>query len=167
MPTWIAAAIAVVILGGGGWYAASHVHRSAPVTDAAPAAEAEGSFTGSLRALVARGGNYACTMHTDSGNTPTDGTIYVSGEHIRGDFTSTVPQIGNVDTHMIADGDTLYLWNSLMPKGIKSSEVAETDGSDSDGVNMDQSYTYDCKAWVADESKFVVPTDITFTAPSA
>lgn len=172
MPTTIIAAIAaVIILAGGGWYASTHSHGSAPAPTAGTAAtttEAEGAFTGSIRALAARGGSYACTMHTDSGNVPTDGTIYVSGEHIRGDFSSATPQIGKVDTHLIADGTTVYLWNSLVAQGIKSDEVTE-DASSSNGTALDvnHSYTYDCAAWGADPSKFIVPTTITFAAPGA
>lgn len=174
MPTWIIGAIvAIVILGGGGWYATTHTHETAAPAagTSTSAAETDGSFTGSLRALAARGGSYVCTMHTDSGNVPTDGTIYVSGENIRGDFSSNAPQIGTVDTHMIADGTTLYLWNSLLPQGIKSTEMTEetTDASSGNGTTLDvnRSYTYDCKAWSADASMFVVPADITFTAPAA
>jgi hypothetical protein len=173
MPTWIIGTIAgLIIIGGGGWYAASHSHPQgsapAPAADSTAAtAEAEGTFTGSLRELGARGGDYTCTMHTDSGNVPTDGTLYVSGENIRGDFASNYPQMGNVETHLIADGATLYLWSSLLAHGIKTDEMTESDTSADGSIDANRSYTYDCKAWSADASKFVLPTDITFAASGA
>jgi hypothetical protein len=133
-------------------------------------ADQAGTFTGSVADLSARGGDWKCTVEdkasTPAGQTPSSGTVYVSGRRVRADFTTTVQGYGAVDSHLIADGTDTYSWSSMMAQGVKtamppagSDEDATTSGGDD---SAGQRYTYQCAPAQADASLFVPPSSVTF-----
>jgi hypothetical protein len=124
-----------------------------------------GDFSGSMEELVARGGNYRCTFSHQSDTDDSSGTIYISGSSIRGDFVSLIQRI-NVESHMIQSGGYIYTWSSTMPTGfkLKVATTTEAGGTAIPGQysDVDQTYSYDCESWSPDNSKFSIPSTITF-----
>lgn len=170
---------AAVVIGGGAYFLA---RSSSPSTAENPAAlntdiEADtntsaeaGEFEGSIVKLVARGGEWKCTVDSSSstgaGQASASGVVYVSGEKIKADFDVTVPSLGAMKAYMIADGEYVYSWSSMMPQGVKmeqadswSGEGAATSGR---VVDVNSSYSYDCEPADADASLFVPPANVTF-----
>lgn len=168
----IAGIVALGILAGGAYYFMNGSSTGADVTGDAPKGGAEaGAFKGSMAALMERGGNWKCTVdssaNTGAGTALSSGVVYVSGNKVRADFTSTVQGFGNVESHMIADGESVYSWSSMMPQGFKLPQTqmtgeggTETSGS---GFDANQSYAYDCQPSSAQASLFTAPANITFT----
>lgn len=126
----------------------------------------------SLKELISKGIAQSCTYS----NEVSSGTVYVSGEKVRGDFNTTID--GKITkSHMIVEGNTSYLWSDGQASGIKmtfdasatpSAEGATTPVGFDAGANMN----YKCGAWIVDSSVFTLPTDVKFmtfetTAPGA
>lgn len=125
----------------------------------------EGSFSGSLFDLGARGGTYRCTFSHSSEVGTSNGTVYISGERIRGDFES-VAQGFAIESHMLALSGTIYSWSPLAPTGVKlpRNDVEGEGGAAMSGdyADLQQAYAYDCEAWSVDESVFEIPSSVTF-----
>lgn len=163
--------IALVVVAGGAWYvmqgtaeAPSQEMASESRTDGATAHESQ-IFSGSMQDLMTRSGSWQCDVSVTAEGITTSGTTYVSGGKIRADFTSNVPQVGNIESHMIMRDNTAYTWSNMMNRGfkfpIKGNEV-EPEVSAEMAAQVNQNYDYNCKAWSADENKFALPTGITF-----
>lgn len=159
---------AIAVIGGGGYYVMNMSESAEGGDSNAESAEA-GAFQGSMTALMERGGNWKCTVDaeasTGAGQAVSSGVVYVSGDKVRADFTSTVEGYGNVDSHMIADGTNVYTWTSMMAQGIKTRMTAMGSGgaqTSGQGFDANQSYSYDCDMTTADASLFVVPKSVTF-----
>lgn len=120
----------------------------------------------SLAELVARSGSWRCAVDSTTAQTVSAGVTYVSGGKVRADFTTTVPNYGSVETHMIADGRDVYTWSSLMSQGMRTPMVTPqaTQGAapSGQGVSANTKYAYTCEPWNADAALFTVPTNITF-----
>lgn len=166
----IAGIVALVAIGGGAYYFMNTSSGTMDTSETGDASAQEGAFEGSFMALAKRGGNWKCTVDaqasTGAGSAVSSGVVYVSGEKVRADFTSTVQGFGNVDSHMIADGVNVYTWTSMMPQGFKTKMTAmESGGTETSGQGFDanQSYGYDCERTSADASLFAVPSTVTFT----
>lgn len=174
--TGVAVAVAVV---GGGYFLFTHSAAEKGGADdprtggegaaASMANEKGGAFTGSIRELSARGGDWKCTVDASSdtsvGQAVSSGVVYVSGRKVRGDFTTSVPQLGNVESHLIADGTDVYAWSSVLPQGIKTAMTAEESGSGPTSgqvFDTNHQYSYDCQPAAADASLFAPPSSVTF-----
>lgn len=136
------------------------------VTDTPLPAEQEvGTFEGSAKDLMTRGGDHKCTFTQDVENSKTTGTIYISGMKMRGDFSSAVNAGGstmNVDSHMISDGTSIWTWSSVVPTGFKM-KIDQSAGSSVDkGFDANTKLEYTCVAWTPDQSQFVLPSTVTF-----
>lgn len=186
MTNWIiGAVIAAVVVVGGGLYlmnagslsmtedaasgtmlAGEDVSENGMVGGDAVAPKATtGAFTGSFFDLATRGGNYKCDVQSSGTTANTMGSVYVSGTNLRGDFTSLTSG-KTVESHMIKNGDTMYVWGAGMSQGImmkatemESNSSGATQGS---GVSGTQSYNWNCAATGVDASTFVKPSDIEF-----
>jgi hypothetical protein len=129
--------------------------------------ETENKWSGDIYDLSKRGGDHVCTFSHSSEVALSTGTVYVSGEKIRGDFISNT-KIGvdmKIESHMISDGDFVYSWSSMAPTGFKAKviEGGSSSAPESVGFNYNQKFEYDCNAWNVDSEKFVVPSDVKFT----
>lgn len=143
---------------------------SAATGEATPSTEAgEGVFSGNIFDLSKRGGDYECTV-TMEGEYATNGHVYVSGSDIRGDFSSEVPAMGSVEVSLLANDESVYTWNSFAPNGYVSPRADEEAGQDnapeSGAASLDygQALSYDCKKWKRDDSVFVLPEGVSFSA---
>jgi len=121
-----------------------------------------------LAKLMENGGNYECTFSHSTEIGESTGTVYISGKKIRGDFISKVtmagvPNIGDIKTFMISDGESVYTWSSMSAEGYKVPQAEQDKTSQSDAsVPTNQELDYKCTAWQVDNSKFSLPTSITF-----
>jgi len=120
----------------------------------------EGSFSGSLLELANRGGNYRCTFTHDSDVALSQGEVFIAGDKIRGDFKSSTQGI-SVESHMIVRDGFIYTWSPITPNGFKIPQAATQGDGDASASgqysDFQQAYSYDCKAWTVDESKFTLP----------
>ena len=124
---------------------------------------------GTIAGIVAGGGSWTCTISRVTGEDRMQGTIHVGGGKMRGDFTSQTAK-GPIDSHMISDGTTIYVWTSARPQGIKmaipaASNAAPAGNSQANLYNQNVDYT--CAPWTVDAAEFVLPTGIAFTDLSA
>ena len=103
-----------------------------------------------------------CSFSDASGVT---GTVYSANGSMRGDFTSTVNGKA-MTSHSIAEDTTSFVWTDGMNQGIKTTinGIAPSGNNDSpSSVNMNQKHDYICKSWIADDSKFSLPSEIKFS----
>ena len=168
---WGIGAVIAILIAIGLWMTMKNTPAAAGENAPRTQASAEKS-SGSLAALVARGATVQCSVDQTNGGETTKGTVFVSGKKVRGDFQSTIPKVGPVESHMISDGEYVYVWSTMMPRGIKMKASAATPqdipGKTAPTQNpYSQNYDYNCTAWGADASKFDLPAGVTFNDMSA
>lgn len=117
--------------------------------------------TGTVASLMARGGSFQCTASLTVQNSSSQGTAYISGEKIRGDFTSRAGGMTIASHFIIADGYS-YSWSDAAPQGFKVKVDGSSSSQSSQGVTTNADVSYDCTPWTVDQSKFTVPSGITF-----
>lgn len=166
--------IGLIVVLGGAWYVASM--PKTPTQTETPDANTENmnsdvpstetaQFKGSMQGLLARGGSWQCDVSSTVDGIISTGTTYVAGGMMRADFTSNIPQVGEMETHMIMRENTAYTWTSMMNMGLKfpiSEAEGEAEVSAEVAAQVNQEYDYSCKAWPTDESKFALPEGIAF-----
>jgi hypothetical protein len=125
----------------------------------------------SLADIVKEGRNYSCNFTKDDGKgTMTTGTMYIEGQgkNVRGDFTVTKAEKTS-ESHLIRTGDTMYIWTSVMPKGMKmtlSAEDTSLFGKNADpnmGMSDTEPMDFSCEGWSVDDDVFTPPSDVTFS----
>lgn len=127
----------------------------------------------SLKDLLSSGVAQKCTYSTTDEKGTSEGTTYVSGGKMRGDFTSVIT--GKTEkTHMITDGKTNYIWVDGEKTGLKTVvepssapnptdvPVTQTETANG-GVDINKPADYKCSTWIADGSLFSPPADVKFT----
>ncbi len=167
-PITIVIIIAVVlIIGAGGYYVAKKASKPA-ATDTSVQGDINATTTasvqvsrGSLRSLWALGKDLTCTITVATTSVTTTGTVYLSGETMRGDFVVTSQSTGTTDSHMIKTGNTIYAWSGTQGAKIDVSKFEGKAASQSN-INLDQQVDYKCSNWVKDATKFTLPTGVTF-----
>src|SRR5690606_31734166 len=84
-----------------------------------------------LSELTKRGGDYMCNVSHQTQVGTSNGTVYITGPKIRGDFTSSVEVPGlvsmDVTSHMISDGEFIHTWTSLSNEGYKNAVSSKTE----------------------------------------
>lgn len=129
-----------------------------PTDQSAATAESQPSES-SLRALIASGALQKCTFSSDMQNATSEGTVYIAGGKVRGDFTATGG--GQTQTgHFIMADNTTYVWADGMSQGFKTSLGTS---SAQQQIDPDAPGNYNCEAWVPDQTLFALPATITFT----
>ena len=162
--------VLILLLGVGGYLM---LNKNAPSTSTQNTQQTtkdktqSGQTTKSLLDLVKMGQNLRCTYKTTIANGSTEGTVYISGQNVRADFTVNVSGQEPAQTSMIRKGDTTYVWGSTMPdKGIKmttSLDKMSEDKQTSQYVDPNQKINYSCSPWNVDSTLFTVPNNIEFT----
>lgn len=115
------------------------------------------------------GGTYQCRVQQYAGDTDTQGTVYLHGGLIRGEYRTQAKGMDIDSTVVVRDGYA-YAWSSAVAgTGFKSKinldaqgNVESEQSAGSYSFNAEQIGDYDCQPWTADSSKFDVPSDITF-----
>ncbi|MDR3558264.1 MAG: hypothetical protein P4L61_01905 [Candidatus Pacebacteria bacterium] len=122
--------------------------------------------------LIASGATETCTFSIPATATSSSmsGSVYMSSENMRGDFTTT-SQAGKVsNSHMIISNGTVYLWSDALGKGIKlpwSIAASSTSMSARAGINVNQPADYSCQNIAPAASEYTLPANISFTDISA
>lgn len=125
---------------------------------------------GTIAGIVAHGGSLTCTI-AHAGKEQTQGTIYVGGGKVRGDFTAQGSK-GPIESHMLSDGTTMYVWSSARPQGIKMAMPAGGKPpvgppGNSQAQLYNDTVDYSCSPWSVDATKFVLPQNVSFMDVSA
>ncbi len=161
--------IIILLLAGGGGYMLLHKstgnsQKTANQTNLQPTKTPQQTAE-SLLDLVKMGKNLRCTFKTEVANGATAGTVYVSGQNIRADFSVTSG--GNTQqTSMIKEGNTSYIWGGTLSTGVKmtvSLEQLAQNKQASQYVDPNQKVNYSCSPWNVDPSLFTLPTNVKFT----
>ena len=126
--------------------------------------QGESQTKGSIKNLLAAGKNQTCTIKYPAGEQMGEGTVYVSGKNLRGDFAMT--SAGKTfDSHMIQDETYMYSWSSLSPQGVKM-KIAELEkvqaSPTTESVDLNQEVDVNCSSWSVDSGKFTPPADVNF-----
>lgn len=178
----------LVVLGGGGFvlWQLFTVDVPTPATDGPPSSATPTeqvstasesvplSGTGTLAKLLERGRALECSIEytpDEAGAVAVDGTYFVSGERMRGDFLTTTAEGEEYLASMIKDGDTLYTWSEIdgetygMRIDMRELPDAEAEQPDTrEPVPLDAQVTYDCTPWGnVDPTVFVPPDDVVFS----
>lgn len=164
--------IALVVVGGGAWYlmqgtveAPTQDANGAQMNEVPAAAPDEQKFSGSMQELMARGGSWTCDVSSTAGGVNSSGTTYSANGMVRSDFTSSIPQVGNIESHIIVRDGFAYTWTSMMNQGFKF-PIGEAEGeaevSAEVAAQVNQDYNFSCTPWVVDESVFTLPSTIAF-----
>ncbi len=130
-------------------------------------ADINSDVNGSIFDIVKLGKDITCT-YTDTA-TKLAGTIYVSGQKVRSDFTTTV-QGRSLEAHTYMDGEWAYMWSPILTQGTKmnvtdlKSTATATDAETKMAKDkLNQNFVYHCQPWTVDQTMFDLPKDITFT----
>lgn len=167
--------ISILIIGavGAGGYAIAKSHKGMPSSQEAGtsvAVKSDETPTGKkipFSQFIKQAGSYKCTVNQHISGTDTVGTTYMDDGMIRGDYATSVQGMKITSSFVLRDGYS-YSWNSMMPSmGFKSKASATTNtpeapASGSYSFNADQVGDYDCQAWAPDQSKFTLPSGITW-----
>ena len=136
------------------------------VTEKPAKVEKVQEFTGTIFSLLQNRGSWRCAMSTSVSGAGTNGQSYLADGKMRGDFVTDVPQIGNVQTHMLVIGtSTVYTWASILNQGERF-EIH--DGSitglatDEAVAAFNQRYYFKCIRWVVQGAAFGLPKGMVF-----
>lgn len=169
--TIIIAVIAVVAIGGGVYYVVNKNNDE----KSGDQNSSQNSERTSLNGLLGQNKNVKCEFsQTDEQGSKSSGTVYVAGERMRGNFTVQVNGQAEQKSNILQDKEYNYIWAENETNGIKTKIVdveAATDQQASNGqtqsIDQDTEYDYNCVDWSVDESQFQVPGGIQFTDFSA
>ncbi len=120
----------------------------------------------SIKSLLASKTPQECNFSDNSGAAKFTGTIFVANGKASGEFNIQAPS-GPIVSHMVSDGTNAYVWTSMSKQGFKmalaeaSSAAANNKNAGSPDVN--KTFDFKCQNWSLDNSKFTLPTDITFS----
>lgn len=161
-----AAIAAALILGGGAYlYLNSRSSQPAPTTTSGQTSS-NPNVMQSLRDLLTSGQTVKCTFSdTNTGGNVT-GTTYIASGKVRAD---TMMQSGSqtINSHMIVEGNTGYMWMDGQTQGFKMSldtATQEQTGTNPQTQNFDanKKMNYNCGPWVSDSSMFSLPAGVQF-----
>jgi hypothetical protein len=158
------AVVGVAVVGAGAWYLLQGGTEKVSVTGQTDGHVTGETETGTWNDLLGMATPMECSTGMKTDGVENVGTVFVSGGNMRGDFSSTVNG-KTVDSHIIAKADGIYTWSSGMPQGVKMprpTATAPAPANSTQSFDPNTELNYSCKAWVADNSKFTPPTDITF-----
>jgi len=156
---------AVLVLGGGYFFYSQSSGK--PANNNQPIS---GMVKGTLQDLFARETSMQCKFSYDDEGNKSEGTVYLSGKKMRGDFALSQSDGKSMQSHVIRDDVYGYTWLEGQKQGTKlkiekSDEVMEKseDKKDDELFAIDnKEVDYDCKAWNVDSSMFKPPANINF-----
>ncbi len=114
-------------------------------------------------------GSYKCDVKQSVSDFVSSGTVYMNEGKLRGEF-STVAEGRKMDSSFIMKEGYTYNWSSMIPMGVKV-KIPDTSATPNTSTNTSGTYSwnaeqigeYNCEEWKADETKFELPSGITFT----
>lgn len=142
-----------------------------------PSANDPISGRGAMATLLALGRDLECQITyegeavTPDSEVGSEGTVFMSGGAVRGDFMVTAEAGAEpILSSMIIKDDTMYLWSVIEGEswGMKTSVSATASATSpqletQEPVGLNDAVAYDCKPWIGvDRSVFVPPSDVLF-----
>lgn len=134
--------------------------------------EKEENLKANILDLMKLGKSVKCTYEVKSEDATTKGQTYVSNGKTRTEMTIDAADGTKIDSFTITEGDWMYMWSSESEQGNKISlkemesaaKDAVTENSENEASYNDQmeKVDYKCSPWIADDSKFNIPTNIEF-----
>jgi len=132
--------------------------------------EDNGAFAGSMMDLLKAGKPVKCEYGFEVEGISQKGVVYTSGGKMRMDLEGVMEveegKEQETTTHMIVDGVWQYLWTDQakgMGTKIKMDQAAvEKSPEQDETVDWNKQMSYKCGGWMADESSFTPPTDVSF-----
>lgn len=117
---------------------------------------------GSIKSLLSAGKNVTCDItYTDQPGS--SGTVYVTGNKMRGDFTVNVNNKA-VESHMVSDGAFAYVWSTNQGTKMKIDTLeSPAPSAQSQGTDINKDVDLKCKSWIVDNSKLTPSSDVKFT----
>jgi len=124
----------------------------------------------SLKELVSQGIPQRCTFdYQDPESGKNSGTMFISGNKLRGDFMIKDEEGNVVNGGMITDDTYLYTWDNDKKEGFKMAITAdikeqseEIRNNPSQAFDMDKKANYICSPWVVQAGIFTPPQDVQF-----
>lgn len=126
------------------------------------------SGRGRLADLLARTERLECEVRHEVANSLTEGTVFMSGGQLRGDFVVPIEATTTSVVSVSIKDQVLYVWAEVGGEqwGVKKSLSSTSDEVQLDArepVSLEAPVLYNCKPWTAyDPSVFVPPADILF-----
>jgi len=148
------AVLALGAVGGGAWYVSTtsktdeSLQESASVTSETEA--------GTFANLFARAGSWKCDAKATHEEGASEGTVYLDGGKIRGDFVASMNG-QTVATNFISMDGFMYTWSDMLPQGMKVKMDAAGGTSGGQGIDPTTPVEYTCEVWIPDQSKFTLP----------
>jgi hypothetical protein len=129
----------------------------------------KGMTTSSIVDLLKNPENVKCSFTSTTELGDTSGTVYVSGENMRGDFELTTKEGAQV-SHIIKNEDTFYMWGDSLKTGLKMAMNINEWAKNAQKVQPTGAASFDpntpvdfkCAGWTVDSSLFNTPKEIKF-----
>lgn len=162
----LAGVLAVALIAGGVLLFSRNKSSSPEVAsneEAAPKAEEAGMQQRSMKDLLAANKNQTCTFSGVEQGGEYNGTVYLAGKKMRTDSNVKINN-SELASHMISDGVVGYMWMDGETRGFKIALESEQAANPGQGgsVDFNKNYNYSCKDWSPDNSKFELPSGVTF-----
>jgi len=178
----IAALVLIFALGGFAFWRTTQkpVSNNAPQGEQKEAQQEKSGWQNfKISDLINTEGSFHCTFAYRAENEDaSNGDMYVSqrGQKMRGTFLSKMGERPDVEGNILRDGQYQYFWQTGETQGMKflidendtdifSNDAAQPEDSQADASETTETsddVDFSCEPWRADDSKFVVPSDITF-----
>lgn len=115
-----------------------------------------------------QGGSYQCTVNQNIAGMQSTGLVFMNNNMVKTEFKTNVSGYAMENYVLMRDG-FVYAWTNTSPMGSKMKVEATQSGTpESSGqysyLEGQQIGDYECKPWSGDDSKFTIPTSITFSA---
>lgn len=159
----------ILLAGVGGFFLLNNKsQKQAPASQTANQNSTPSSTEASIKSLLASKSPKQCDFSDNNvGTSSFTGTVFVANGKASGEF-NVKTQAGSMVSHMISDGTTAYIWTGNTKQGFKISlagaQASAGSTKDSQSVDVNKTFNFKCKDWVVDDSKFVLPTDVTFSS---
>lgn len=121
-----------------------------------------------LNSLLSIGKDTLCVVESTKGGVTSSGNVYISSNgEMRGDFKTMASTSGNVDSHMIVNSESTYVWSGSQGSKMSNMMISSNTNSDTKAeskneVSLDSEVNYKCEDWSKDSSKFAVPSGVNF-----
>lgn len=153
-----------VLLGIGGFYILGKNESKKTAVSTTPSKTSTIAPKQNLAQILALGKNQKCDFsYTSEDKITTQGSVYLSKDKMRADFTNKKAQKTS-DFHVIRAGNTYYVWGTDFQTGIKMNlEGSVMQSQLNKYLDTNQDINYKCSPWLVENLKFVQPSNVKFT----
>lgn len=118
-----------------------------------------------LKSLLSMGKSLKCTFLNNTKEATVSGTVYAGNGKVRQDFQSKAAG-SSTSGHLIVDGSNTYMWTDGNNQGFKFAvdkvPSASSGSAQSQTQDINKTMNFSCQGWSADNSLFVLPSNVTF-----